>query len=68
MDIEEYAKQFKTYLFRLGYANSTIRHSFNDIKRFLSHLQTQYIKSLQEVQPANIHVYNAYLHGLKSRI
>lgn len=68
MEIETYSKNFKTYLFRLGYAQSTINHSGNDIQRFLSHLQTQNIKSLHEVQPENIHVYNEYLHGLKSRL
>lgn len=68
MDIETYSKNFKIYLFRLGYAQSTINHSGNDIQRFLSHLQTQNIKSLSEVQPENIHVYNEYLHSLKSRL
>ncbi len=68
MEIETYSKNFKTYLFRLGYANSTIQHTSNDIKRFLSHLQSQNIQNLTEVQPENIHVYNEYLHGLKSRI
>ena len=66
--IEQYSKNFNTYLFRLGYAESTIKHTSNDIQRFLSHLQTQNIKSLHEVQPENIHVYNEYLHGLKSRL
>jgi len=66
--IEQYSKNFKTYLFRLGYAESTIKHSTNDIKTFLSHLQVQNIKSLQEVLPEHIHAYNAYLHGLKSRL
>ena len=68
MEIETYSKNFKTYLFRLGYAESTINHSKNDIKRFLSHLEQQSIKDLTEVQPINIVAYNDYLHGLKSRL
>lgn len=68
IDIETYSKNFKTYLFRLGYSESTIQHTGNDIGAFLSHLQTQNVKTLQEVQPQHIHVYNDYLHGLKSRL
>jgi integrase/recombinase XerD len=68
MDIETYSKNFKTYLFRLGYAQSTIRHTTSDVKTFLSHLNEQNIKSLQEVKPEHIHVYNDYLHHLKSKL
>ena len=68
MDIETYAKNFNTYLYRLGYAQSTIHHTTNDIKTFLSHLKAQNIKNLTEVKPKHIHSYNDYLHGLKSRI
>jgi integrase/recombinase XerD len=66
--IEQYTKNFKTYLFRLGYAESTIKHSTSDIQTFLSHLKQQNVTSLNEVQPIHIHVYNDYLHGLKSRL
>jgi integrase/recombinase XerD len=66
--IEQYSKNFNTYLFRLGYAESTIKHSTSDVKAFLSHLQEQNIKSLQEVKPKHIHVYNEHLHSLKSRL
>lgn len=68
MDIETYVKQFKIYLFRLGYAESTIKHTTSDIKGFLSHLEQQNVKALQEVKPTHIHVYNDYLHSLKSRL
>jgi integrase/recombinase XerD len=68
MDIETYVKQFKIYLFRLGYAESTIKHTTSDIKGFLSHLEQQNVKALQEVKPQHIHVYNDYLHSLKSRL
>ena len=66
--IETYTKNFKTYLFRLGYAPSTIKHTVSDIHNFLQHLKTQNIQHLQEVQPQHIHVYNTYLHSLKSRL
>jgi integrase/recombinase XerD len=66
--IEQYSKNFNTYLFRLGYAESTIRHNSNDIKLFLKHLQEQEITELKQVQPKHIHAYNDYLHSLKSRL
>ena len=66
--IEQYSKNFKTYLFRLGYAESTIRHNSNDIKLFLKHLQEQEITELKQVEPKHIHAYNDYLHSLKSRL
>jgi integrase/recombinase XerD len=68
MDIEQYTKNFNTYLFRLGYAESTIKHSTSDIKLFLKHLQEQEITALKHVEPKHIHVYNDYLHSLKSRL
>jgi site-specific recombinase XerD len=68
MDIEQYSQNFNTYLFRLGYAESTIRHNSNDIKLFLKHLQEQEITELKYVEPKHIHAYNDYLHGLKSRL
>lgn len=66
--IEQYSKNFNTYLFRLGYAQSTIRHNSNDIKLFLKHLQEQEITELKQVEPKHIHAYNDYLHSLKSRL
>jgi integrase/recombinase XerD len=68
MDIETYSKNFNTYLFRLGYAESTIRHNSNDIKVFLKHLQGQKITELKQVEPKHIINYNDYLHSLKSRL
>jgi integrase/recombinase XerD len=68
MDIEQYSRNFNTYLFRLGYAESTIRHNSNDIKLFLKHLQEQEITALKQVEPKHIHAYNDYLHSLKSRL
>jgi integrase/recombinase XerD len=65
--IEQYSKNFNTYLFRLGYAESTIRHNSNDIKLFLKHLQEQEITELKQVQPKHIIAYNDYLHSLKSK-
>jgi integrase/recombinase XerD len=67
MDIETYSKNFNTYLFRLGYAESTIKHNSNDIKLFLSHLQTLGITELKQVQPKHIIAYNEHLHRLKSK-
>jgi integrase/recombinase XerD len=66
--IEQYSKNFNTYLFRLGYAESTIKHNSNDIKLFLKHLQEQEITELKQVEPKHIHAYNDYLHSLKSRL
>jgi integrase/recombinase XerD len=66
--IETYSKNFNTYLFRLGYAESTIKHNSNDIKLFLKHLQEQEITALKQVEPKHIHAYNDYLHSLKSRL
>jgi integrase/recombinase XerD len=66
--IEQYSRNFNTYLFRLGYAESTIRHNSNDIKLFLKHLQEQKITELKQVEPKHIHAYNDYLHSLKSRL
>lgn len=68
MDIEQYSKNFNTYLFRLGYAESTVKHNSNDIKLFLKHLQEQEITELKQVEPKHIHAYNDYLHSLKSRL
>jgi integrase/recombinase XerD len=68
LDIETYTKNFNTYLFRLGYAECTIKHTSNDIKLFLKHLQGQKITALKQVEPKHIHAYNDYLHGLKSRL
>jgi integrase/recombinase XerD len=68
MDIDNYSNQFKIYLFRLGYAESTIKHNSNDIKLFLSHLKQQDVKTLSEVQSNHIIAYNAYLHTLKSKL
>jgi integrase/recombinase XerD len=68
MDTETYINNYKTYLLRLGYAESTIHHNGNHLKQFLAHLQKQNIQDLKEVNPTNIIVYNDYLHGLKSRI
>jgi integrase/recombinase XerD len=68
MDIEQYSRNFNTYLFRLGYAESTIKHNSNDIKLFLKHLQEQEITALKQVEPKHIHAYNDYLHSLKSRL
>jgi integrase/recombinase XerD len=68
MDIEQYSKNFKTYLFRLGYAETTIDHNSNDVKRFLNYLKTLAIKELKQVEPKHIHAYNDYLHRLKSRL
>jgi integrase/recombinase XerD len=65
--IETYSKNFNTYLFRLGYAESTIKHNSNDIKLFLSHLQTLEITGLKQVQPKHIIAYNEHLHTLKSK-
>lgn len=67
LDIEQYVKNFKTYLSRLGYAESTIKHSSSDIGHFLFHLKNQNIQDLAEVEPEHIHRYNDYLHGLKSK-
>jgi integrase/recombinase XerD len=68
IEIEQYSQNFNTYLFRLGYAESTIRHNSNDIKLFLKHLQEQEITELKQVEPKHIHAYNDYLHSLKSRL
>jgi site-specific recombinase XerD len=68
MNIEQYSKNFNTYLFRLGYAESTIKHSTNDIKAFLRHIQEQEITDLKQVEPRHIHAYNEHLHTLKSRL
>lgn len=68
MDLEQLVKNFRTYLFRLGYAPSTIKHTTSDIYNFLQHLKNQNIQHLQEVEPQHIHVYNDYLHSLKSRL
>jgi integrase/recombinase XerD len=65
--IEQYSKNFNTYLFRLGYAESTIKHNSNDIKLFLSHLQLLEITELKQVQPKHIIAYNEHLHTLKSK-
>jgi integrase/recombinase XerD len=65
--IETYSKNFNTYLFRLGYAESTIKHNSNDIKLFLSHLQALEITELKQVQPKHIVAYNDHLHTLKSK-
>jgi integrase/recombinase XerD len=67
MDIEQYSKNFKTYLFRLGYAETTINHNANDVKRFLSYLKTLSIKELKQVLPKHIISYNQHLHTLKSK-
>jgi integrase/recombinase XerD len=66
MDIEQYSKNFKTYLFRLGYAETTINHNANDVKRFLNYLKTLAITALKQVQPKHIISYNQHLHTLKS--
>jgi integrase/recombinase XerD len=67
IEIETYSKNFNTYLFRLGYAESTIKHNSNDIKLFLSHLQLLEITELKQVQPKHIIAYNEHLHTLKSK-
>jgi integrase/recombinase XerD len=67
IEIETYSKNFNTYLFRLGYAESTIKHNSNDIKLFLSHLQLLGITELKQVQPKHIIAYNEHLHTLKSK-
>jgi integrase/recombinase XerD len=67
IEIETYSKNFNTYLFRLGYAESTIKHNSNDIKLFLSHLQALGITELKQVQPKHIIAYNEHLHTLKSK-
>jgi integrase/recombinase XerD len=67
MDIETYSKNFKTYLFRLGYAETTINHNANDVKRFLNYLKMLAIKELKQVQPKHIISYNQHLHTLKSK-
>jgi integrase/recombinase XerD len=66
--IENYSKNFNTYLFRLGYAASTTKHNTSGIRLFLSHLQALGITELNQVQPSHIIAYNEYLHGLKSRL
>jgi integrase/recombinase XerD len=66
MNIETYSQNFKTYLFRLGYAETTINHNANDVKRFLNYLKTLTIKELKQVQPKHIISYNEHLHTLKS--
>jgi len=68
MNIEKYTKDFEIYLFRLGYAESTIKHSKSSLERFLKQLQTQQVQELQEVNPSHLHAYNDYLHSLKSQI
>ena len=68
MDIEKYTKDFETYLFRLGYAESTIKHSKSALERFLKHMQNQKIQDLSEVQPNHLMAFNNHLHSLKSRI
>jgi integrase/recombinase XerD len=66
MDIEQYSKNFNTYLFRLGYAASTIIHNTANVSQFLSHLQTLGITALKQVESKHIVAYNEYLHSLKS--
>jgi integrase/recombinase XerD len=66
MNIEQYSQNFKTYLFRLGYAETTINHNANDVKRFLNYLKTLTIKELKQVEPKHIISYNQHLHTLKS--
>ena len=68
MDIELYTKNFKIYLFRLGYAQTTIKHNTNSLWLFLSYLSEQHVKELKQVEPKHIVAYNEHLHGLKSRI
>ncbi len=68
MEVELQIKNFKTYLFRLGYADSTIKHNGNDIGRFLSHLTQQNIKELKLIESTHIIAYNEFLHTQKSRI
>jgi integrase/recombinase XerD len=65
--IEQYSKNFNTYLFRLGYAETTINHNANDVKRFLNYLKTLAITELKQVQPKHIISYNQHLHTLKSK-
>lgn len=66
--MNEHIDNFKTYLFRMGYAESTIKSNASSLLRFLSHLKQQNIKDLSEATPANLTAYNNYLHSLKSRI
>jgi integrase/recombinase XerD len=68
MDIEQYTNNFKTYLFRLGYAESTIKHNTNSLGLFLSYLKQQNIKELKQIESKHIVAYNEHLHTLKSRI
>ena len=68
MDIETYTNQFKIYLFRLGYAETTIKHNTNSLGLFLSHLKAQNVKELKQIESKHIVAYNEHLHGLKSRI
>lgn len=68
MNIENYSQNFAIYLHRLGYAESTIKHAKGSIERFLSHLQSQSINQLKEVQPIHLNAYNEYLHSLKSKL
>ena len=68
MDINIYTENFATYLLRLGYAESTIKHSKSALERFLKQLESQQIQDLKEVQPQNLTAYNEHLHSLKSRI
>jgi integrase/recombinase XerD len=68
MNIPQYIKNYQTYLFRMGYAESTIKHSGSNLNQFLSYIRLQHITDIKEVNPTHINAYNDYLHGLKSRL
>ncbi len=68
LDIEKYKTDYATYLLRLGYAESTIKHNERNLAFFLNHLKSQNVQSLQEIETQHLSAYNDYLHGLKSRL
>jgi integrase/recombinase XerD len=55
-------------LFRLGYAETTIKHNTSSLALFLSYLKQQNVKELKQAESKHIIAYNEHLHGLKSRI
>lgn len=55
-------------MFRLGYAETTIKHNTSSLALFLSYLKQQNVKELKQAESKHIIAYNEHLHGLKSRI
>lgn len=65
--MEHYTNDFRQWMERLGYSMDTIKSYARQLETFIRYVQSQQIKSIEQINQSLIEQYNTYLHECKHR-